>query len=90
MKREMALVIWLQKRNETQGVAIDQRFPTFLPWRNPKNHFPYPEESLPIKTLTGQKELRAGRQTQLLLNCHENLFLKNARGFVCGRQNVGV
>jgi hypothetical protein len=89
VKRQMALIIWLQNRNETHGVTIDKRFSTILPWRNPKNNFSYPENPLPMKTLTGQKELKTGRGNSVADNRHENLFSKNARiFFFCGRQNV--
>ena len=88
MKRRMVLVLWLQKRNETHGIAIDQRCQPFSLGGTPKIIFIIPRNKCLWTRWEAKNGWTWGRKIKLLLNCHENLFLKKARRFVCGRQNV--
>jgi hypothetical protein len=86
--RRMALVIWLQKRNETNGVTIDQRCQPFSHGGTPKITFIIPRNKYLWTSWQAKNGWARGGKIQLLLNCQETLFLKKARRFVCGRQGV--
>lgn len=88
MKRRMALVIWLQKRNESRDVTIDQHCHPFSHGGTPKMIFIIPRNKYLWTPWQAKNGWARGGKIQLLLNCHETLFLKKARRFVCGRQNV--
>jgi hypothetical protein len=88
MKRRMALVIWLRKRNETHGFTIDQRCQPSSHGGTPKIIFIIRRSKCLWTRWQAKKGWARGGKVQLLLNCHQNLFLNEARRFVCGRQNV--